>query len=134
MKLHLDVNQSKNCPRADHIMLLEHYRTPHYPLQGGSQGLQGISPLWPSLPGKAIKATFFCFTQTSVSVSIQHWRTEARILATLSSRKLFVILGCSLCFHLNPAGWIHPRDHLSVVNFSHSMISSYSILSPFNKM
>ena len=40
---------------------LEHYKTPHYPFQGGSHCLQGMSPLWPSLPGKVIKATLFCF-------------------------------------------------------------------------
>ena len=41
---------------------LEHYKTPHYPFQGGSHCLQGMSPLWSSLPGKVIKATLFCFT------------------------------------------------------------------------
>ena len=39
-----------------------------YALQGGSQGLQGISPLWPPLPGKAIKATLFYCTLNSVSM------------------------------------------------------------------
>ena len=29
--------------------------------------LQGSSPLWPPLPGKAIKAIFFSFTQNSVT-------------------------------------------------------------------
>ena len=31
MKLHLDANQSKNCPRADHTLLLEQNKAPHYP-------------------------------------------------------------------------------------------------------
>ena len=67
MKLHLDANQSENGPRADHALLLEHYKTPHYPLQGGPYSLEGISPLWPPVPGKAIKAALFYFTQNSVS-------------------------------------------------------------------
>ena len=32
-----------------------------------SHGLEGIGPLWPPLPGKAIKATLFYFVQNSVS-------------------------------------------------------------------
>ena len=47
---------------------LEHYKTPHYPFQGASHCLQGMNSLWPSLPGKAIKATLFYFTQNSVSM------------------------------------------------------------------
>lgn len=43
-----------------------HYET-HYPLQGGSNSFEGISPLWPSFPGKATKATVFYFTPNSVS-------------------------------------------------------------------
>jgi len=68
LKPHPDANQSKNCPPADHALLLEHYKTPPYSLQGESHGLQGISPLWPLLPGKAIKATLFYFTENSVSM------------------------------------------------------------------
>ena len=67
LKLHPDANQSKNCPRTGHTLPLEHYKTPHCTLQGGSHGLQGISPLWPPLPGKAIKATVCYFTRNSVS-------------------------------------------------------------------
>ena len=37
------------------------------PLQGESHSLAGISPVWLLLPGKAIKATLFYFTQNSVS-------------------------------------------------------------------
>ena len=36
-----------------------------HPLQAGSQGLQGISPLWPPLPGKAIKKTTLSSVQFS---------------------------------------------------------------------
>ena len=42
MKLHFDVNQSKNYPQADHTLLPKLYKTPHYRLQDGSHGLQGI--------------------------------------------------------------------------------------------
>ena len=77
LKLHLYPNQYKNCPWADHALRLEQYKTPHYPLQGGSHGLEGIRPPWPSLPGKAIKATFFYFTKNSLHVSIWHQWTEA---------------------------------------------------------
>ena len=67
-------NQSENCPQADNALLLEHYKTPHYPLQGGSQSLEGISSLWPPLPGKAIKAILLYFTpKLCFRVSIQHW-------------------------------------------------------------
>ena len=67
MKLHLDANQSENCPGTVHALFLEHYKTPHYPLQGGSHSLKSICPLWPPLPGKAIKALFY-ITQNSVSM------------------------------------------------------------------
>ena len=52
---YLTTNQSEECPRADHALLLEHYKIPHYPFQAGTHNLEGISPLWPRLPGKAIK-------------------------------------------------------------------------------
>ena len=62
---YLTTNQSEVCPLADHALLPEHYKTPHNPLQGGTHSSEGISPLWPPLPGKAIK--LFYFTQNSVS-------------------------------------------------------------------
>ena len=52
---YLTTNQSEECPQADHPLLLEHYKTPHYPLQGGTYSLEGISLLWPPLPGRAVK-------------------------------------------------------------------------------
>ena len=72
-------NESKICPQAYHALLLEHYKTPYYPLQGGPLGLQGMSPLGPPLPGKAIKATLFYFTQNSVSAFLvsTYWEAEA---------------------------------------------------------
>ena len=55
----LTTNQSEECPQADHALLLEYYKTPHYPLPGGTHSLEGISQ------GK--KAVSFYFTQNSVS-------------------------------------------------------------------
>lgn len=65
--LHLDANQSRNCPSVDHTLLLEHHKTPHYILQSGSLSLEGISLLRPPLPGRVIKAPLFYFTLKSVS-------------------------------------------------------------------
>ena len=65
--LHLDANQSKNCAQGDHALLPEHYNTSHCMLQDGSHILEGISPVWSPLPGKAIKATLFYLTQNCVS-------------------------------------------------------------------
>ena len=56
-----DANQSKNCPGANHTLLLEYYKTPYYPLQSGSHSFEAIIPLWPPSPDKAIKATLFYF-------------------------------------------------------------------------
>ena len=53
---------------SDHALLLEHYKPPHYPLQGGSHSLEGISLLWPPLPGKPLKATLFYVTPNAVSL------------------------------------------------------------------
>ena len=79
-------SQFKNCPWADRTLILEHYKTPHYPHQGGSHGLQGISPLWPPLPSKAIKAAHFCFSQNSVCFYLAP-ETESRTLATTERPK-----------------------------------------------
>ena len=49
---------------------------PLYSLQGGSPSLQGFSPLWPPLPGKAIKTSLYYFTQNSVC----HQWTEVEFL------------------------------------------------------
>ena len=35
-------------------------KTSHCPLKVGTHGFEGMSPLWPHLPGKAIKLFFFC--------------------------------------------------------------------------
>ena len=41
----LTSSQSEECPRADHALFLEHCKTPHYPLQGGTHSLEGTRPL-----------------------------------------------------------------------------------------
>ena len=38
--------------------LNHYYKTPHYPLQVETHSFEGISPLWPPLPGRAIKLFF----------------------------------------------------------------------------
>jgi len=35
-------------------------KTSHCPLQVGTHGFEDMNPLWPHLPGKAIKVFFFC--------------------------------------------------------------------------
>ena len=60
---YLTTNQSEESPRADHALLFEHCKTPHYHFQG-QDSFQGISPLWPPLPGKAIKLFFSTSPQT----------------------------------------------------------------------
>ena len=61
---YLPTNLSEQCPRPDHTLILEYYKTPHYPLQGGTHILEGISPLGPPLPGKAIEL----FLSTSLKI------------------------------------------------------------------
>jgi len=62
----LTTNQSEECPRADHTLLLEHCQTPHCLLQSRTQdhSFEGISPLWPPLSGKAIQLFFSTSSQT----------------------------------------------------------------------
>ena len=57
LKLYLNASQSQNCPGAGHALLRKHCESAPCPLQGGSHNVEGISPLWPPLSGKAIKAT-----------------------------------------------------------------------------
>ena len=38
--------------------LNHYYKISHYPLQVGTRSFEGISPLWPPWPGKAIKLFF----------------------------------------------------------------------------
>ena len=44
--------------------LSHYYETSHYPLQGGTRSSEGISLLWPPLPGKAIKLFFSTLPKT----------------------------------------------------------------------
>ena len=45
--------------------------------QVGTRGSEGISLLWPPLPGKIIKRFFFYFTQNCLRNSIWHWCTAS---------------------------------------------------------
>ena len=80
---YLITNQSEKCPAADHALLLEHDQAPYYPLLGGTHSFEGTNPLWPPLPGKAIKL-FFSTSPKSLSLrfnSVSGYRGQ--ISATL---------------------------------------------------
>ena len=55
---YLTTNQPEECPGVNHVLLLEHYKTPYHPLHGGTHSFEGIILLWPHLPGKAVKLSF----------------------------------------------------------------------------
>ena len=78
---YLPTNQSEKCPRADHSLLLEHYKT-HYRLQGGTHSSEGNSLLWSPLP-ESNKAVLFYFTQNSVSAFLVASVNRGRVSATL---------------------------------------------------
>ena len=44
--------------------MLEHYATPHHPVQGRTRNFKGISLPWPPLPGKTIKLFFSASPKT----------------------------------------------------------------------
>ena len=49
-------------------------KTSHCPLQVGTHGFEDMSPLWPHLPGKAIKLFFFCVqTFSHILLSVTPW-------------------------------------------------------------
>ena len=59
----LTTNPSQECPPADHApfeQLLQQFFLP----QGETHGFEGISQLWPPLPGKAIMLSFSTSPQT----------------------------------------------------------------------
>ena len=65
-------------------------KTPHYPLQNRTCSFEGISPLWPPLPGKAIKLLFSTSPKTlsEIQFSIRVQRpdlTSNKCLASLKS-------------------------------------------------
>ena len=57
----------KNVQELNHYSLNHYYKTSYYPLQMGTHSFEGIRPLWPPLPGKAIKLFFSTSFQTLVS-------------------------------------------------------------------
>ena len=54
----------KNVHKRITPSLNHYYKTPHYPLQVGTHSFEGISLLWPPLPGKAIKLFFSASPKT----------------------------------------------------------------------
>ena len=59
----LTTSQSEECPRADHALPLERYKTPHDPLQGRTHSLEGVSPLWPAYLAKQYSSFFLLHPQ-----------------------------------------------------------------------
>ena len=91
------LNQSKNWPCADYALLLEHSISPHHLPQGGLHGPQCISPLWPPLPGKTIKAKPFYSPKTLSLCFYLSPVNRGQVLTTLFGWIIFIIiLGWSL--------------------------------------
>ena len=79
---YLTTSQSEQCPRVDHIQLLQH-KTPQYPLLGGSYNLEGTGLPGLPLPGKAMKLFLPTSPQTPAlrfNLTPVHW---SQILAAL---------------------------------------------------
>ena len=53
-----------------------YYKTSHNLLQVGTHSFEGISLLWPPLPGKVIKLSFSTSPKTLSQDSVWHWYTE----------------------------------------------------------
>ena len=53
---YLTTNPSEECPETDHALV--YYNTSPYVSKVGTDGFEGISPVCPPLPGKAIKLSF----------------------------------------------------------------------------
>ena len=86
--------------------LITYYKNPDYVLQGGSHGFEGIHPLWPPLPGKAIKTILFYFTKNSVSMfrfgTGEHGPSFCNKLSlSVSSENSWWWLYYSICFTYN---------------------------------
>ena len=73
----LTTRQSGKWTGPDRALLLTHYKTPHYSLQGGGglQPLRHYPAVFPSLPGN--ESYFFSFLQLCLQVFIWHRWTEA---------------------------------------------------------
>ena len=65
---YLTTNQSEERAPADATLLVEHFKTGHYPLQDRTHSLDHSSPLCPSLPGNAVKLFLSTSPKTLVSV------------------------------------------------------------------
>ena len=60
---YLTTHQSEESLQADQALLFE----PHSALEVGAHSLEAVTPLWPPLPGKAIKL-FFSTSPTTLSL------------------------------------------------------------------
>ena len=65
----LTTNQSEKCAHADHALLIEHCKPPHYPFQGGRLGHQ---PPMDPFAWQSNKAILFYFTQNCLHISVWH--------------------------------------------------------------
>ena len=88
---YLTTNQSEEGPRADHAPLLELLQDSSLTPSRAGHSLMGISPLWPPLPGKAMKLFFSpspkTLSPTLNSASVQRgW-----VLATVSPGDLATV-------------------------------------------
>ena len=118
LKLHLNANQSQNCPRADHILLPGHYKTIHYLLWGGSDSLQGISPLQPL-------STLSYFTQNSVSVSICHRWTEAEFQQQIRYTQLHLSIFLSIAFAFFQGILLYSALFVWMSSLNHSYLGNW---------
>ena len=117
---YLTTNQSEECPWADHALLLEHFQTPHYPLLVRIHSFEGISPLWPPLPGKAIKlfsavsktVSSVQFSCSVVSDSLRPHRLQHTRPPCPSPTPGVYSNSCPL------SQWCHPTVSSSVILFS----------------
>ena len=100
---YLTTNQSEECAPADVALLVKHFKTGHYPLQDRTHSLDRSSPLWPPLPGNAVKLFLSTSPKTlCLCVSVQHQWTEA-VSATLYHFETALDLGLgALCCSASP--------------------------------
>ena len=89
---YLTTSQSENVHELITPSLNHYYKTSHYRLQVGTHSFEGISPLWPPLPGKAIKL-FFSTSPKTLSLRFN----------SVSGYRGWICLQCFI--FLFPCGW-----------------------------
>ena len=98
---YLTTNQSGECAPADVALLVKHFKTGHYPLQDRTHSLDRSSPLWPPLPGNAVKLFLSTSPKTlCLCVSVQHQWTEAEFQQFTVSLEIFYFTSVMLFFIL----------------------------------